>query len=163
MSRRFPEPVETRGTGKRGGGWEWKRVKRAQRREEARIVKRQTCFCVLFFVCLYVVIFLVFLFSWSMCLFMFIRCCFSFIMCVFFSLLSFFILCLYVLYVSLCFLFSLWCIRCSVLCVSFCLLSNCPAGEPRHRACDGNPQYKKRYPAGLVYSAPFLFFLYSLP
>ncbi len=55
-------PVETRGTGKRRGGWEWKRVKRAQRREEARIVKRQTCFCVLFFVCLYVVFFSCFFF-----------------------------------------------------------------------------------------------------
>ena len=44
-----------KGTGKRRWEREWKRVKRAQRREEARIVKRQTCFCV--FVYYYVLLF----------------------------------------------------------------------------------------------------------
>ena len=124
MSRRFPEPVETRGTGKRGGGWERKRVKRAQRREEARIVKRQTCFCVLFLFRFSVVIFLASFVVVHLFLYVYYLLCFFHSVCLLFFIIPAFLYCVYmfVVYVSLYLLFSFCCIMCSVLCVSFCLL-----------------------------------------
>ncbi len=101
-------------------------MKRAQRREEARIVKRQTCFCVLFLLCFSVVICLafavvvhLFLYAYSLLLFF----CFHGV-CIVLLIIPAFLYCVYmvVVYVSLCFLFSLCCIMCSVICVSVGLL-----------------------------------------